>query len=343
MDCLYGAMRINPAWFFARRVSTSNIDVKFASLHRCLLTRVCFPRHTHDLVDQVFSRISAMLSRNMCFTREGFAKIIKEAYTPFPRMIRLEDVIDIQTWIEPFLVEKITGMKNSLQFLITKDDSSPSLTKVRSKPDSGSTAYEDTNLLRGLPDTKPMFKAGRPLFHRHGGTAEQAVKDYDIFEAQVRKLFLTKNFYDFQVKSWEKLFEDIKKWESKQAVEYPHWWPLNKIEASNLFGGEGTPEPTEEGESSVWQGLLVILLTSTPLCMQSCSKDKSKWPASSVPAMPSTYTIRGEGLGQERRPTTATSSHKTPSKETSLSSMLGTEDKMPTKTCTLESGTRPTK
>ena len=201
MDCLYGAMRINPAWVFARRVSTSNIDLKFASLHRCLLTRVCFPRHTHDLVDQVFSRISAMLSRNMCFTREGFAKIIKEAYTPFPRMIRLEDVIDIQTWIEPFLVEKITGMKNSLQFLITKDDNSPSLTKVRSKPDSASTAYEDTNLLRGLPDTKPMFKAGRPLFHRHGGTAEQAVKDYDIFEAQVRKLFLTKNFMIFKSKA----------------------------------------------------------------------------------------------------------------------------------------------
>ncbi len=76
-------------------------------------------------------------------------------------MIRLEDVIDIQTWIEPFLVEKITGMKNSLQFLITKDDTSPSSTKVLSKPDSGSTAYEDTNLLRGLPVTKPMFKAGR--------------------------------------------------------------------------------------------------------------------------------------------------------------------------------------
>lgn len=262
------------------------------------------------MVDQVFSRISSKLARNKCYTLETFATIVKDAYNPAPKMVLLEDVIDIQEWLEPVFVKGITGMKNSLQFLITRDENSPCGSVIRSKPDSASPAFEDSNLLCGVPSTKPMVKAGRPLFHRQGGTSEQADKDYGIFEAHVRKLFLSKNFFPHQVESWERLLKNIKVWESKPAREYPLWWPLNKLEASKLLGDKGAPSPTQDGEvlSPPLTDLTFVTIThlTITLFVQSCSKDKSKRQRSSALVTPSTHTGHGEALGQEPKQCTAT-------------------------------------
>jgi hypothetical protein len=63
-----------------------------------------FPfRHTHDRVDQFFSRLSIRLDQGDILTIADLERAVKECYTPSPSVQWLEGVLNIQEWMDPYL------------------------------------------------------------------------------------------------------------------------------------------------------------------------------------------------------------------------------------------------
>ena len=57
-------------------------------------------RHTHELIDQIFSRIAIALARMLAMTFSDLAKIITYSYEPNHNVMRLTRTINIQAWLQ---------------------------------------------------------------------------------------------------------------------------------------------------------------------------------------------------------------------------------------------------
>uniref|UniRef100_A0A1X7TBW6 DUF7869 domain-containing protein n=1 Tax=Amphimedon queenslandica TaxID=400682 RepID=A0A1X7TBW6_AMPQE len=61
--------------------------------------------HTHEDVDQFFSKISTYLSRVGAETISGLLKAISASYTPKPNTELLEHVYDVRNWLAPYIAD----------------------------------------------------------------------------------------------------------------------------------------------------------------------------------------------------------------------------------------------
>ncbi|XP_028517557.1 uncharacterized protein LOC114575939 [Exaiptasia diaphana] len=59
--------------------------------------------HTHEDIDQMFSRISVALNKSKAVTRPQLEGVIQGAFTPSPTTVFVENVYDVKSWIRPYI------------------------------------------------------------------------------------------------------------------------------------------------------------------------------------------------------------------------------------------------
>ncbi|KAL3696719.1 hypothetical protein R1sor_010795 [Riccia sorocarpa] len=78
--------------------------------------------HTHDQIDQMFSRFSVRLRREKCFTLPSLVETIEAAYKPKPKVTVLKESWDFTEWFRSptKLLESLHGITFNQQFRIEK-------------------------------------------------------------------------------------------------------------------------------------------------------------------------------------------------------------------------------
>ena len=87
--------------------------------------------HTHDLVDQVNSRLSKACDRQIIPTRDRLFELIETGYDPTPSVVRMDGVANFRKLVNPelssqyggsrCLIHQMSGVVNPLYFLIELD------------------------------------------------------------------------------------------------------------------------------------------------------------------------------------------------------------------------------
>ena len=126
-------------------------------------TCVCF-RHTHERVDQFFSRLSVALNRQTALTLRQLLVILENAYRPAAVFEPLNWVIDFKTWLTPHLKPKRKGTSKPHQFVIRKADV-PTGATIQTALWSHTELKEPFEIFNTLPTGTPFVVAGRSLFH----------------------------------------------------------------------------------------------------------------------------------------------------------------------------------
>jgi hypothetical protein len=87
--------------------------------------KLCFlPKgHTHNDVDQMFSRLSTGLRLADIFTRLDVERVCTKAYSPTPTFVHLEDMASFSTLIRPLLTKGLKGHSKPRCFVIRRDAS----------------------------------------------------------------------------------------------------------------------------------------------------------------------------------------------------------------------------
>ena len=82
-------------------------------------------RHTHELIDQIFSRIAVALARMLAMTFSDLAKIITYSYEPNHKVMKLTRTINIHAWLQgtserPVLQPHWSGITEANGFLLRR-------------------------------------------------------------------------------------------------------------------------------------------------------------------------------------------------------------------------------
>ena len=83
--------------------------------------------HTHENIDQMFSRFSIRLRRKECFTLPELMKVAEECFTPVPKFILTTEIPNIAEWLDGITYDqdsiqnKMKNITHSHQFKIAKD------------------------------------------------------------------------------------------------------------------------------------------------------------------------------------------------------------------------------
>lgn len=134
-------------------------------------------RHTHELIDQIFSRIAVALAKMLAMTFSDLAKIITFSYDPKHKVMKLTRTINIQAWLQgttekPVLQRHWSDITEAQQFLIEAcprlDDGTEVTTRVTIKASESSSSPWGPRMvpLCHLPSERPVYNASRPIFSR---------------------------------------------------------------------------------------------------------------------------------------------------------------------------------
>ena len=81
--------------------------------------------HTHDDVDQFFSKINAVLQRRDILTITDLHTAVTDSFLPVPVCTHLDDMGMFKPWFEKFLVKTIKGIMGPRVFLFTRTPQKP--------------------------------------------------------------------------------------------------------------------------------------------------------------------------------------------------------------------------
>lgn len=149
--------------------------------------------HTHEDVDQLFSRISQRLARNDAHTIADLSDEIKRSYTPSPVVEQIRRLFDIKTVVSD-LLNDVSGHSEPHQFKIEKN-----------KDGIVSLFYKKWS-------TKKDWKEANLFFE-----TDRIVLDEIMTEPKTMPLVLEK------VKL-EKLEKDIPRYKVKFSASTEEWW-----------------------------------------------------------------------------------------------------------------------
>ena len=192
-----------------------------------------FPfRHTHDRVDQFFSRVSIRLDQGDIRTIADLERAVKECYTPSPSVQWLEGVLNIQEWMDPYLPNagQVKGITEHQFYTFYRDPNSQGPVKAvvqsRFYSDSEETS-RPCHLLLGVPQTKPTYVASRPLFHSKSTTPEGRREWFLMMKQQVLDIAERSKWNDEVVGQWEKDFKWLDELQSRGVTNFEGFWPAD--------------------------------------------------------------------------------------------------------------------
>ena len=233
--------------------------------------------HTHDQIDQMFSRFSVKLNRQRAFRLDSLEEIILDSYTPKPEIIFVDEVADFKKFasdrdqpnpeqISKNVLETLYGIREQKQFRIREVVGPDGFTKAKFHAKHLSTTEdwgESVPFLRYIP-TSPMWVASQMALKCAGGKSGKEEKNdngNDDDENAVRSRVLKKYrkaigegytyFNDQDILWWIKFFrtqEDILLHHLEPAQWRFEWtWPEH-----SAF----VPESVEEIQTAVPSQLL---------------------------------------------------------------------------------------
>ena len=173
--------------------------------------------HTHDHIDQMFSRFSKKLARCDAFTLPMLSKLISEAYTPKPEVHHLNEVYDFKRYcmdgdgVECRVLAPLNNISFNHVFLIKRSSMSHNTTVLYAKQYSSSSQWE--------PQDGCRFLLQFPNAQIHG--AEQMPYDDHKKLALSSSIDEKKIYWLRCLEEKQKNIERTKKYAGDQNVE---WW-----------------------------------------------------------------------------------------------------------------------
>lgn len=203
--------------------------------------------HTHERVDQIFSRISWRLAKLHAYTLENFLHIVKDSYHPHPNVSELLFTLDFSKWLSPFFQSRIEGMTrdgaNGLsphRFHFTRSTDTASGTQVQTALWSDSPLTNPVDIFKSFPDGVPEIRAGRPVFHRWNDSAntDRFSSDWQELKKQMNKIFDDWEFLQHEIDSWTKVLKEIEDAQSLPAEPYVGFWPKSRADVDAYLARE---------------------------------------------------------------------------------------------------------
>lgn len=193
-------------------------------------------RHTHEAVDQLFSRISTYLNAHDAWTLSALVEAVKASFTPAPNITELKQCLDTQPYYNSFLPRAINlhNLTRPHQFVIKKDLIAPGEVKsaivCRMWSDTAETPA--CHLLLGVPGHVPSCKGGRPLFYSLDGNNEDFKKRFRQFEEHLYQVFEIFKFSDEVRLEWSDTLEWIRELQDAEASGYDEFWPVETADVT---------------------------------------------------------------------------------------------------------------
>ncbi|KXJ23124.1 hypothetical protein AC249_AIPGENE10502 [Exaiptasia diaphana] len=195
--------------------------------------------HTHEDVDQLFSRISKRLSKNNACTVDELSSQIKESYNPEVNVISLRHLFNITPWLEP-LFNDFSGHSDPHQFKLEKG------------------ANGEVNFSYKKWSTRKVWKTGEdgyfPILKSDVDLSK--LKPPGTVQVSLEKVGI------------QKLSTDISKYKLRFSSQTQNWWrsyieDLTQRQAhSDQYRGEWLLDTLVRSNQDIQQSIPITLLTA---------------------------------------------------------------------------------
>ena len=198
--------------------------------------------HTHDQIDQMFSRFSTRLAKCKAFTYEALCTIIKESYKPTPDITLLKETFDFRRYAfsDPSIVvhtlQNITFHHQYKIMYSHVDDSVPSQwgkkfsTDTDWKPNGGVKLLKEERAERIMwaSDATPLCKKGDKV----DLSSEEMEKALQVVEKGILDARIL--FSDSDMNWWNTFFEEQRQFNLSllipdRPLNYAFVWPNSNI------------------------------------------------------------------------------------------------------------------
>eukprot|EP00873_Tetraselmis_striata_P005651 jgi/Tetstr1/425915/TSEL_001592.t1 len=193
-------------------------------------------KHSHERVDQVFSKFSVWLDDHAAFTKAQLLHELRKAFIPTCNFMELEGVLDIKTWLGNCLPRQghMMNTVTSNHFVIMQSEAV--VGGVRSAMYcsrwSDTAEHGPEFILRGVPDGTPAYLASRPLKHSKADLGKAfAEMEKEIWEAADRL-----HFSADERREWEEEFASLRKLETRGRTPFLAFWPESTTELDTWLG-----------------------------------------------------------------------------------------------------------
>ena len=206
-------------------------------------------KHTHERVDQVFSRFSVALNKVACLTPEAMVEMLKKSFTPAPTFEKLEHILDFTDYLGPHLHDVIKNITLPHQFIIKRAAGAAVSSNVETSEWSNTELWPAVEVLTKMPGGAPTTSAARPIFGKieHDGNPKLAAEAFNKCRAQVEDIAHRYAWRAEDKEGWAALFLELEDRENAEPDVYPfEWWPESKDEVNQRIAKLSGAEVSED-------------------------------------------------------------------------------------------------
>eukprot|EP00873_Tetraselmis_striata_P011086 jgi/Tetstr1/431350/TSEL_021041.t1 len=208
--------------------------------------------HTHERVDQIFSRISLALSRSSAYTIEAFLDLVAKAFSPTPEIAELSFSLDFSEWLRPHFQDHIQDISKPHKFEFTRDDAAASGGSLRTALWSNTPLSEPVQILKSAPTRTPGIRAGRPLLYAlfdkkkpDAVKVQRYLDDFKKVRSYITDLAVQWHFSPVERESWKNLLDDLDEMQTAPSAAFSGFWPQRKEEVDDFLREHGQTAPAE--------------------------------------------------------------------------------------------------
>lgn len=199
-------------------------------------------RHTHERVDQVFSRFSQRLGKFSAKDVPHLFEELRKAYTPECNFEMLEGVIDWKEWLGEGgdgacpSTGQVLSISRAYQFSIRKPEEPIDhdvQAEIYMSEWSDTDVHGPEHFLKYVPEGKPNYMPGRAIFHSHQDSKGQTrplseaefQKRFDDMEEHILSLTDKFDFTAGQVTGWVSYLAELREAQTANARPMDKFWP----------------------------------------------------------------------------------------------------------------------
>eukprot|EP00873_Tetraselmis_striata_P044452 jgi/Tetstr1/464716/TSEL_009463.t1 len=208
--------------------------------------------HTHDWVDQIFSRISLALSRSSAYTVEAFRDLVAKAFSPTPDIAELAFSLDFSEWLRPHFQDHIQDISKPHKFEFTCDDAAASGGSLRTALWSNTPLSEPVHILKSAPTGTPEIRAGRLLLYalcdkkKPGALMVQRyLDDFKKVKSYITDVAAQWHFSPVERDSWKNMLDNLDEKQAAPSAAFSGFWPQRKEKVDDFLGEHGQTAPAE--------------------------------------------------------------------------------------------------
>eukprot|EP00873_Tetraselmis_striata_P007999 jgi/Tetstr1/428263/TSEL_018302.t1 len=208
--------------------------------------------HTHERVDQIFSRISLALSRSSAYTIEAFLDLVAKAFSPTPEIAELSFSLDFSEWLRPHFQDHIHDIRKPHKFEFTRDGDAAFGGSLRTALWSNTPLSEPVQILKSAPTGTPEIRACRPLLYAlcdkkkpDAVKVQRYLDDFKKVRSYITDLAVQWHFSPVERESWKNLLDDLDEMQTAPSAAFSGFWPQRKEEVDDFLREHGQTAPAE--------------------------------------------------------------------------------------------------